>query len=202
LTPNAIKVEKLNKAFGEKIVLKDYSAEFPVGEITCIMGPSGCGKTTLMHIMLGLIKADSGKISGLEGKKITAVFQEDRLCKNLNAVANIAMVCPKSIGKEQIIENLAQVGLKGDSITRPVVKLSGGMKRRVALVRAIMPESDCIFMDEPFKGLDEITRKMIINYVKHHTQGKTLLIITHDLNDIRDLKANLIKMPLVSAMDK
>lgn len=193
---NSIKITNINKSFQDKNVLVNYSAEMPLGQITCIMGPSGCGKTTLFNIMLGLLQADSGQISGLENKKFTALFQEDRLCTRLNAISNIKIVAPKELQDKNIKKHLVGVGLTGESLEQPVGKLSGGMKRRVALVRAIMPSSDIIFMDEPFKGLDEKTRLTVLNYVKKNTQNKTVIIITHDIDDVTDLHANLIEMPL------
>lgn len=192
----AIEIININKSFGEKVVLKDYSATIPLGEITCLMGPSGCGKTTLFNIMLGLLPADSGQITGLEHKKITVVFQEDRLCERLNAVDNIHIIEPKNLDKKEIAKHLTTVGIGQESLKQPVGNLSGGMKRRVALVRALIPPAEVIFMDEPFKGLDGKTREIVLQYVKKKTIGKTVIIITHSLNDVTDLGANLIQMPL------
>ena len=87
-----IQIEHLDKAYGENQVLKDFSAVIPEGKTTCIMAPSGKGKTTLLNILLGLEPYDRGIIRGLEGKKKSAVFQEDRLCENLSSRANIRMV--------------------------------------------------------------------------------------------------------------
>ena len=80
-----IKIKHLGKAYGEQQILKDFSCLFPEGKTTCIRGKSGCGKTTLLRLLLGLESPDTGEIEGMEGKKIAAVFQEDRLCENLSA---------------------------------------------------------------------------------------------------------------------
>ena len=90
----AIELQNVSKAFGEKQVLQDFSHTFPEGELTCVMGPSGCGKTTLLSLLLGLEQPDAGKILGMEGRRKSAVFQEDRLCENASAVSNIRLVNP------------------------------------------------------------------------------------------------------------
>lgn len=174
-----ITVKNLNKKYKNKAVLEDYSAVIKEGEITVIMAPSGMGKTTFIRILAGLEPADSGTIQGIEGKKISMVFQEDRLCNNLNAVSNVHMVCGKNILKKQICDELDKVGLIG-SETQPVSQLSGGMKRRVALVRALMASYDLLILDEPFKGLDEENKKKVMDYTKEKTQGKTVVLVTHE----------------------
>ena len=103
------------------------------------MGKSGLGKTTLLRILMGLEKYDAGSIEGMENKKISAVFQEDRLCENLSAVTNVAIVCEKNVTLQEIRKELENIGLSG-STEKPVKELSGGMKRRVAIIRSIMAD--------------------------------------------------------------
>ncbi len=186
-----ISVKNLCKSFGEKVVLDSYSAQFPLNGMSSIMAPSGRGKTTLFRIMLGLESADSGIIEGIEGKKIVSVFQEDRLCENLSAVANIAITSQKP--REDIISALKEVGLDG-SIDYPVSTLSGGMKRRVAILRALFSDAEIILMDEPFKGLDDITKKLTIALIKKLTEHKTVIFVTHLEDEANELgcKNNLI----------
>ena len=90
----AIELREVSKAFGDKQVLQGFSHTFPQGKLTCVMGPSGCGKTTLLSLLLGLERPDSGEIRGMEGQRLSAVFQEDRLCENAGAVSNIRLVNP------------------------------------------------------------------------------------------------------------
>lgn len=182
----SIRLNNISKSYGELNLFHNYSVTIKENKITCIMGPSGVGKTTFLHILLGLEKIDSGKIEGLEGKTFTAVFQEDRLIKNMDSIKNVQLVCKNKISKESLVKEFAQVGLKGFE-DKPVYKLSGGMKRRVAIVRAVVPESDIIIMDEPFKGLDKNLKKKVIQYVKAKTIGKTVIIVTHDLDEIKEL---------------
>ena len=140
------------RSFGEKQVLRDFSHTFPQGELTVVMGPSGCGKTTLLSLLLGLQAPDRGEILGLEGLKKSAVFQEDRLCENTTAQANLRLVNP-SLTREQANQALTALGL-GDSLSQPVREFSGGMKRRVAILRALLAPYDVLLCDEPFQGED------------------------------------------------
>jgi NitT/TauT family transport system ATP-binding protein len=188
-----IKVNNLCKSFNGQLVLKNVSLSFAEGEITCIMGTSGVGKTTLANIMMGLRKADSGKIIGLQGKKISAVFQEDRLIEHLDAIKNIMLVCPKDMEKEVIEDNLKEIGLT-EYKDKPTKSLSGGMRRRVVMVRALLSDYDVLIMDEPFKGLDEELKGRVINYVKEKTKGKTVIIITHDKDEAAMLEASIFTM--------
>ena len=87
-------MRRLSKAFGSKQVLQSVSFSLPAGQVSCIMAPSGWGKTTLLRILMGLEQPDGGEITGLTGLRISAVFQEDRLCENLNAEANIRLPTP------------------------------------------------------------------------------------------------------------
>lgn len=178
-----ITVKHVWKSYDKIPVLTDFSHRFPEGETTCIMGESGCGKTTLLRMILGLEKPDRGEITGVPFGKLGAVFQEDRLCENLSAQANIRLVCREKIGEEKILRAMEAVRLKDtdtDAGHKPVRELSGGMKRRVAILRAIMADARCIIMDEPLKGLDEETKLAVIQVIKEYTKGKTLIVVTHD----------------------
>lgn len=183
-------LKNITKQFDNTLVLEQFNLELSKGRITCLMGPSGSGKTTLLSILMGLVKADSGTVYGLEGKKLAAVFQEDRLCEGISVLQNVKMVCSRKIKDSRIIEELQEVGLKGIE-SKKVSELSGGMKRRVAIVRAVMADSDLVIMDEPFKGLDETLKRQIIEYVKHKTAGKTVIIVTHERAEAKELSADI-----------
>lgn len=169
----------ISKAYGENKVLTNFSFDFPEGKTTAVMGASGCGKTTLLGILMGTLSADSGRVERAEKCKISALFQEDRLCENLTASANIRLAVGKRLSRTQAAAELSAVGLSG-SENKPVRELSGGMKRRVALVRALLAEYDVLFLDEPFKGLDSATRRQVMEYTKTKTAGKTVVLVTHD----------------------
>lgn len=187
----------LSKRFGKKQVLTGYDACFPAGRTTVVMGPSGCGKTTLLQILMGLLHPDRGHISGLPSRK-SAVFQEDRLCEDFSALANVRMACGKAVPEATMVSHLEHVGLAG-SLNQPVRELSGGMRRRVAIVRAMLAPSDIVFLDEPFKGLDEGTRNLVMAYVSAQTEGKTVIAVTHSPEEAAALGGYLLRMDAGSA---
>ncbi len=188
-----MRAEKICKAFGENVVLKDFSADFPEGGITAVMGRSGCGKSTLLMILMGLIPADSGRVIMPEKRRISAVFQEDRLCENLTVSANIRLVTGKRLSPAELDGHLSAVEL-GGSADKPVRDLSGGMKRRTALLRALLAEYDVLFLDEPFKGLDEETRSRVMEYTRKMTAGKTVVFVTHDSRECEVLADRVIEL--------
>lgn len=192
---NDIIIKDLCKSFGEKKVLDNFSVMFPAGSVSCIMAPSGAGKTTLLSIMQGFINPDSGIIEGIP-EKMSAVFQEDRLCEDFCAVSNVRFSCGAGKGKkskEEIVACLSALGL-GDSLDKPVRSFSGGMKRRVAIARALMADYELLFLDEPFKGLDEELKLSVAKYIKSSAAGKTVIAVSHDEAEAALLGATVIKM--------
>ena len=168
----------ISKAFGEKSVIKHFSHRFESGRVTVISGQSGCGKTTLLNLIAGLTSPDSGSMEGVPDT-VSYVFQEDRLCEDFTALANIRLVCGKRLSKEAILTCLGELGIT-DGDKRPVKEYSGGMKRRVAIARALCHNADCVLLDEPFKGLDDTLKKDVIACVLRRTAGKTVICVTHD----------------------
>lgn len=187
-----IEAINIHKAFGDNIVLNGFSHTFAHSKTTAIMGQSGCGKSTLLAILMGTLESDSGEIVAESFRK-SAVFQEDRLCENLTAAANIRLVTGKKLSPEVLSREFAAVGLDGCE-NKPVRELSGGMKRRVALLRAMLAEYDVLFLDEPFKGLDEETKNDVITYVKRKTAGKTAILVTHDKMECEMLADETIQL--------
>lgn len=184
-----IELRHVSKSFEGKTVFHDFSVVFPEGKITGIMAPSGYGKTTLLRMLLGLTQPDAGEILGIEGQKKSAVFQEDRLCENLSASANIRLTNPK-LSEKEVAEAMSAVGI-GACIDQPVHELSGGMRRRVAILRALLSEYDMLYLDEPFKGLDETTKKLVIEDTKKRCKGKTVLLVTHDRAELEAMGAQI-----------
>ncbi|MDF2540938.1 MAG: hypothetical protein K0S47_656 [Herbinix sp.] len=188
-----IQVLNVSKKFDQNQVLHNINLHLKEGKISVLMGPSGRGKTTLINLMMGLMKPDQGEIRGLKGKRVAAVFQEDRLIEHLDAVFNVKLVCNSSITLDIIEKEFEKVGLT-EYQDKPVASLSGGMRRRVAIVRAILADSDIIILDEPFKGLDEELKKKVILYVKDHTVDKTVIVVTHEKEEATLLNAKIIPL--------
>lgn len=186
-------LQAVGKSYSGLNVLDNYTAQINYGEITCIMGPSGSGKTTVLNLLLGLIKPDCGNILGLEGKTLAAVFQEDRLCEQFDAIENVKLANPNKLSNDRIIEEFQKVGLT-DYENKPVFQLSGGMKRRVAIVRAILADAEIIIMDEPIQGLDAELKQLVLDYIKRSTHGKTMIMVTHDREEAQILGAKIIEM--------
>ena len=147
-----IAVKHLCKSFGGRTVLRDLTFTAGPG-ITAVMAPSGTGKTTLLRILLGLERPDSGTVEGLAGKRLTAVFQEDRLLEHLSADGNLRFVLGRAYDPAAARALLDRLGLP-DTGAQPVREFSGGMKRRLALARALLAPFDALALDEPFTGVD------------------------------------------------
>lgn len=187
-----MELKNICKSFDGKIVLHDVSIKIEKGETVLITGASGRGKTTLLRIMMGLTPPDSGELYNI-GKSIAAVFQEDRLPNDFIPYVCVKMTAPHGISKETILSHLAEVGL-ADCANKPVSQLSGGMRRRVAIARAVVCNADTVFFDEPFTGLDRDTKLKTIEYIKRHTQDKTLVFVSHDAEDETLLQARKIRI--------
>lgn len=173
-----IELHDLSIVFDGRPVFTNFSHTFREGSITCVTGPSGCGKTTLLRLLMGLLRPDSGRISGLPDR-CAPVFQEDRLIAHLSPSANVRVALSCGLSLRRISEALNAVGLDA-SAERPVRELSGGMQRRVAIVRALLSDAPLLVMDEPFKGLDADTRNTVIQFARPLMAGRTAVIATHD----------------------
>lgn len=189
----SIQIKKLCKAFGEHKVLKGLDLTLEDGGIYCLMGASGMGKTTFLHILLGLESKDSGDIEGIKSGRISAMFQENRLCENLTAAQNTALVCKNSMTIGEITNKLSEI-LPAECMTQPVSELSGGMKRRAALARAMLFDSDLVILDEPFTGLDSNTKREVIDFILRMQRGRILLISTHGEEDVSLLGGKKLRL--------
>lgn len=190
-----IQFKNVNQKFGVKWVLRDFSCTFPEGKITCVMGPSGCGKTTILSLMAGLLRPDSGKITGVPSK-IAVVFQEDRLLNGFSALTNAALANPER--KEEARALLLRLGISEKDSRAPVGSLSGGMQRRVAIARALVFDGDLLLLDEGFKGLDAETKSEVMRTVREYAKGKTVVSVTHDEAEAEEFADSVLRLtPLV-----
>lgn len=182
---NKLEIANLSKQFGEKTLFKNLN--ITVDRPMILWAASGWGKTTLLRILMGFENPTGGTVSDVG--RVGAVFQEDRLCPQLTAVQNVELVLEntKSDYKEQITADFQQFGFDKAALELPARKLSGGQKRRAALLRAVWAESDTLLLDEPFTGMDPETMKKAAALLRARCQEKPVLLATHDQNAIEEL---------------
>lgn len=175
----AIIIEDVSLNLGGKLILERFSLQLPDSGVVCLCGPSGCGKTTLLHLLAGLHQPQSGAMQGLDAKRMAMVFQEDRLLPWLNAAGNVALVLPGQGGEEKSTPWLELVELTEEAAKYPGT-LSGGMRRRVALARALAYDGDVLLLDEPTNGLDSDLARRVMERIKELYAGRLVVLVTHD----------------------
>lgn len=187
-----IRIRGLCKSYCGVPVLENVTLSAGAG-ITCVTAPSGGGKTTLLRILMGLEEIDSGAIEGLDGCRWAAVFQEDRLLEELDAMGNLRFALGPGLDRKSAEKMLAELGLERAG-GKPVREFSGGMKRRLALVRALLAKSDALALDEPFAGLDRENRAKAAACIRRYADGKPVFLVTHDEEDTAELYSQIIPL--------
>lgn len=181
---SCLELREVTKGYDGLSVLSGASARFEAGRAHVVMGPSGAGKTTVLRLLAGLEEPDAGEVVRPAGTRLAMTFQEDRLLENLTATANMRLPHGRLRGRELASflelerEALLAVGLPVDA--RPVRELSGGQRRRVAMLRCVLADADTLLFDEPLKGMDEKTVRQVMGYVLPRLEGRTVLWVTHD----------------------
>lgn len=188
-----IELKELTKTYDGHKVLDNFSLKINDGAKIALMGPSGCGKTTLFMILSGLVKPDSGEVTMPESTRFSAVFQDDRLCENLSLYANLKIVCNSDEKRAEIASAINLLGLKGHE-NKYASTLSGGMKRRASVIRAMLADFDVLVLDEPFNGLDPETKKLTADYILSKLNGRTLIMITHNSDDVELIGCEVISI--------
>ena len=179
-----LKIENLSFAYDRgHPIFKDFSLEVKEGELLAVMGPSGCGKSTLLSLIAGFLKPDAGEIL-CDARKISCAFQEPRLFPWLTVEENLKAVLPKGAPTSQISDMLAFVDLCGTEKLYPE-ELSGGMKSRISLARALLYGGDLILLDEPFSALDHELSTSLAQKLREHLKkiGASAILITHRRED-------------------
>jgi ABC-type multidrug transport system ATPase subunit len=185
-----MEIKNVTKLFNDKVIFKDFSASIPENKITFIMGESGSGKTTLLKMICGLDKQFEGEIL-LSSNKLSCVFQEPRLFPTLTAKENIELV--EKGGDLSSEDVLKLVELDRDSHLYPN-ELSGGMKMRLSIARALYYNGDIFVLDEPFSALDEELKDRILNNIFDALRDKTVIIVSHNPEEAQKYADNLIKL--------
>ena len=208
-----IKVNELYKSFGNKKVLEGLNFSIQEGECVCIIGKSGIGKSILLKHIIGLMKPDIGEIwinnkmiNNLKLKelqdirtKVGMVFQFGALFDFMNVIDNVSLPLKKisNLSSEEIVENskkaLEEVDLKGCEYMMPS-ELSGGMKKRVGIARAIVSNPEYILYDEPTTGLDPIMTNSINKLIKkiHYEDNLTSIIVTHEMRTVYEVGTRVL----------
>ena len=185
-----IAVKHLCKSFGGRTVLRDLTFTAGPG-ITAVMAPSGTGKTTLLRILLGLERPDSGTVEGLAGKRLTAVFQEDRLLEHLSAEGNLRFVLGRVYDPAAARALLDRLGLP-DTGPQPVREFSGGMKQRLLLASALLGNPKLLILDEPTAGLDPKERVRLRELLADMAKDRIILVATHVVSDVETVATKVI----------
>jgi len=169
----SLRVRDLGKSYHGRWIFRHVEQEFHGGEFLVLDTPSGSGKTTFFRCLCGLERPEEGGVSGID--TFSVQFQEDRLCEDYSAVKNLEMILGDAL---QAREALTQL-LPEEALEQPCSELSGGMKRRVSLVRAMEAGAQCVLLDEPFTGLDEENRKKAEAYIRQKAGERILMLATH-----------------------
>jgi NitT/TauT family transport system ATP-binding protein len=184
-----VKIRGLHRAFDGLAAIDNLSLSIDAGQFTAILGPSGCGKSTLLRIIAGLDRATGGTVELSEKARIAYVFQDAHLLPWRTALRNVVLPLElQGIPKDQRFgeakEALAQVGL-AEAANRYPAQLSGGMRMRVSLARALVTSPNLLLLDEPFAALDEITRQKLDEQLRQLWQqhGLTVIFVTHSTSE-------------------
>lgn len=183
-----ININNISFAYENKPIFSNFSLTINDGDRICLFGESGCGKTTLLRLILGLENAKSGEI--ISNQKFSAVFQEDRLLPFMTVLQNITLL---GIDTDTSLYHLKALGVL-DAANKKPSELSGGMKRRASIARALSADFDTIILDEPFSGLDENNIKLCAKHILEQTKNKTVILVSHSKLEAELLKTEIINL--------
>lgn len=184
--------KNLTKQYADKQVLQGVDFRVEQGQRVAFMGESGCGKTTLLKMIMGLEKPDFGVLHKEKNLRVSAIFQQPRLCPWLSALDNVLLVKEKSpLHQQQAKELLFQLGITPQDCYQKMDCLSGGQQRRVAIARALFASFDLLLLDEPFQGLDKKNLHIATQLINQYTKNKMLILVTHHQIEAELLQAKI-----------
>ncbi|MEK2688755.1 ABC transporter ATP-binding protein [Bdellovibrio sp. GT3] len=201
---SGIQIKNLKKDFGTKTVLKDFSLQIPEGSFTSLVGPSGCGKSTVLRLIAGLESATAGELKNSQKNHFGFVFQDANLLPWKTVLENVLLpfeISPELKGtskneiKSRALDALNKVNLQDSADLFPH-QLSGGMKMRVSIARALVTKPKLLLMDEPFAALDEFTRYQMQLQMRDlwQSEGLTVLFVTHSLSEAVFISERVVLM--------
>ena len=202
--PNLVDIHDLQFGYGDRLILSGLTMQFPRGKVIAIMGGSGSGKTTVLRLIGGQLRAQSGSVS-VDGQEVSSLsldglyrmrrrmgmlFQHGALFTDLSVFDNVAFPLrentslPEEMIRDLVLLKLHAVGLSNAASLKPA-EISGGMARRVALARAVALDPQLIMYDEPFAGLDPISMGVIANLIRklNDALGSTTILVSHDVHE-------------------
>ena len=190
-----LKLINLEKRFGQKLLFENLSFSFENNGVYAIVGNSGVGKTTLLRMIAGLDTDFSGEIVGGGKSNVSYVFQEYRLFPTATALENVILGNGGKFdieSREKALDLLSYLGFKKEEAELLPSELSGGMKQRVSLARALMKNSDIFLLDEPSKELDQELKEKLYTVIEELSKTKLVIIVTHSENDLLRLNPKKI----------
>ncbi len=201
---SVLSLQNISFSYGSHSIFANKSFTFPIGGCSALMAPSGKGKTTLLFLIAGLLQPDKGSIQYGAKKgyiyQCSMVFQEGRLLENLSVKSNIHLVT-ENLSDAELQKLFASLGLIPDTleaysvfVRKKVCSLSGGEKQRLAIARALLAKYDVLLLDEPFTGLDENSKEQVAAYMREHSEGKTVIMVTHDEEEAVLLNADVYQL--------
>lgn len=177
--------ENVTKKYEKNTVLNNFSFSIADREKVVLSGKSGIGKTTLIRLICGLERADSGRLYGYDKREIAYMFQEHRLLPFATAYENVTAVTDANKDADARARDLLEELELGNDLDKMPDEMSGGMKQRVSLARALIYDKPVLILDEPFAALDEAVKRKAAQMISRESVDKTVILVSHNADDYK-----------------